>query len=340
LKQAIQKLIERQDLSEHEAVAVMTQIMEGTATPAQIAALVVAMRMKGETIDEITGFARVMREFAINVPVKTDKVVVDTCGTGGDSLKTFNVSTAAALIVASDGRLVVAKHGNRAATSKCGSADVLEALGVRLDLPPQRIGDCVETVGIGFLFARAMHPSFKYAGPVRTDIGIRTIFNMLGPLTNPAGAPVQLIGVYDGAVCEALAHVLKKLGSHRALLVHGLEGLDEISTLGKTAISELRDGEVTSYVLDAEKDLGIPRTSIEAIAGCDSPAENAEVLVRILEGDDKGPKRDIVLLNAAGVLYVAGVVDTLADGLARAAELVDNGAAAQTLQNLKDFTNG
>lgn len=340
MKQAIQKLIERQDLSEHEAVAVMTQIMEGTATPAQIAALVVAMRMKGETIDEITGFARVMREFAINVPVKTDKVVVDTCGTGGDSLKTFNVSTAAALIVASDGRLVVAKHGNRAATSKCGSADVLEALGVRLDLPPQRIGDCVETVGIGFLFARAMHPSFKYAGPVRTDIGIRTIFNMLGPLTNPAGAPVQLIGVYDGAVCEALAHVLKKLGSHRALLVHGLEGLDEISTLGKTAISELRDGEVTSYVLDAEKDLGIPRTSIEAIAGCDSPAENAEVLVRILEGDDKGPKRDIVLLNAAGVLYVAGVVDTLADGLARAAELVDNGAAAQTLQNLKDFTNG
>lgn len=339
MKQAIQKLIERRDLSEHEAAAAMTQIMEGTATPAQIAALVVALRMKGETIEEITGFARVMREFAVNVPVKTDKVVVDTCGTGGDSLKTFNISTAAALIVAADGRLVVAKHGNRAATSKCGSADVLEALGVNLDIPPHKIGECVETVGIGFLFARAMHPSFKYAGPVRTDIGVRTIFNMLGPLTNPAGAPVQLIGVYDGAVCEMLAHVLKNLGSHRALLVHGLEGLDEISTLGQTAVSELRDGEVRSYVIDAEKDLGIARTSIEAIAGCESPAENAEVLTRVLEGDDRGPRRDIVLVNAAGVLYVAGVVDTLAGGITRAAELVDSGAAAQTLQNLKDFTH-
>lgn len=340
MKQAIQKLIEWRDLSEQEAAGVMTQIMDGTATSAQIAALVVAMRMKGETIDEITGFARIMREFAVQVPISTDKVVVDTCGTGGDSLKTFNVSTAAALVVAADGRLVVAKHGNRAATSKCGSADVLEALGVNLDLPPHKIGECVESVGIGFLFARAMHPSFKYAGPVRSEIGVRTIFNMLGPLTNPASAPVQLIGVYDGAVCQSLAHVLKNLGSKRALLVHGLEGLDEISTLGQTAVSELRDGEVTSYILDAEKDLGIPTTTIDVIAGCETPAENAEVLRRVVDGDDRGPRRDIVLLNAAGVLYVAGVVDTIADGLVRAAELIDSGAAAKALQNLKDFTNG
>lgn len=340
MKQAIQKLIERKDLSQHEAAAVMTQIMEGTATQAQIASLVVALRMKGETVDEITGFARVMREFAVQVPVNTDKVVVDTCGTGGDNLKTFNISTAAAIVVAADGRLVVAKHGNRAATSKCGSADVLEALGVKLDIPPAQIGECVEAIGIGFLFARSMHPSFKYAAPVRAEIGIRTIFNMLGPLTNPAAAPVQLIGVYDGAVCENLAHVLKNLGSKRALLVHGLEGLDEISTLGKTAVSELRDGEVKSYVLDAEADLGIPRTSIDAIAGFDTPAENAEVLRRVIEGDDNGARRDIVLVNAAGVLYVAGVVDSIKDGITRAAELIDNGAAAKTLQNLKDFTNG
>jgi anthranilate phosphoribosyltransferase len=340
MKQAIQKLIDGGNLSQGEAAAVMTQIMDGDATPAQIAALVVALRSKGETVDEITGFARVMREYAVRVPVKSDKIVVDTCGTGGDSLKTFNISTAAAIVVAADGRLVVAKHGNRAATSKCGSADVLEALGVCLDLPPQRIAEAVETVGIGFLFARAMHPSFKYAAPVRTEIGIRTIFNMLGPLTNPAGAPVQLIGVYDGRVCETLAQVLGNLGSHRALLVHGLEGLDEISTLGETAISELRDGKVTSYTLNAERDLGIPRTTIGELAGCDTPLENAAVLTRIIEGDDKGPRRDIVLVNAAGVLYVAGVVDTLADGIQRAAELIDTGAASATLKKLVEFTNG
>lgn len=326
-------------MTEAEASAVMRQIMEGQATDAQIAALAVALRMKGETVEEITGFARVMREFAVPITVHTDKIVVDTCGTGGDSLKTFNVSTAAALVVAADGRLAVAKHGNRAATSKCGSADVLEALGVTLDLPPERLGQCIEEVGIGFLFAPSMHPSFKYAAGPRKEIGIRTIFNLLGPLTNPAHAPVQLIGVYDGQICETLAHVLKNLGSERALLVHGVDGLDELSTLGETMVSELKDGEVKSYTLDPEWDLGIARATIEHLAGGESAAENADILLHILKGRDRGPHRDIVMLNAAGVLYVSGVEDSIEDGMERAAALIDSGAALATLETLKEFTN-
>ena len=339
MKKAIQQLIEGNHLTEAEASAVMRQIMEGQATDAQIAALAVALRMKGETVEEITGFARVMREFAVPIAVKTDKIVVDTCGTGGDSLKTFNVSTAAALVVAADGRLAVAKHGNRAATSKCGSADVLEALGVTLDLPPERLGQCIDEVGIGFLFAPSMHPSFKYAAGPRKEIGIRTIFNLLGPLTNPAHAPVQLIGVYDGKICETLAHVLKNLGSQRALLVHGVDGLDELSTLGETMVSELKYGEVKSYTLDPEWDLGIARATIEHLAGGDSPAENADILLHILKGRDRGPHRDIVMLNVAGVLYVAGVEESMEDGMERAAAIIDSGAALTTLETLREFTN-
>ncbi len=339
MKNAIQQLIEGRHLAEDEAADVMRQIMEGLATDAQIAALVVALRMKGETVEEITGFARVMRQYAVQVPVQSDKVVVDTCGTGGDALKTFNISTAAALVVAADGRLAVAKHGNRAATSKCGSADVLEALGVKLDLPPERLGLCIEEVGIGFLFAPSMHPSFKYAAGPRKEIGIRTIFNMLGPLTNPAGATVQLIGVYDGKLCETLAHVLKNLGSHRALLVHGVDGLDELSTLGETAVSELKDGQVLSYTLDPEWDLGLARATIEHLAGGASVAENAEILLHILRGKDRGPHRDIVCLNSAGVLRVAGIEESLEDGMERAAALIDSGAALSALERLKEFTN-
>lgn len=338
MKHAIQQLIDGHDLSEAEAAEAMTQIMEGTATPAQIAALAVALRMKGETVEEITAFARVMRRYAIPVPIHTEKVIVDAVGTGGDTLKTFNVSTTAALVAAAEGRLALAKHGNRAVTSKCGSADVLEALGVRLDLPASDVGKCVETVGIGFLFAPAMHPSFRYAAAPRKEIGIRTIFNMLGPLTNPAGAPVQLVGVYSPAVCEMLAYALKALGSHRALLVHGTDGLDELSTLGTTAISELRDGTITSYTLNAERDLGLPRATIDQLAGCDTAKESAEVVLGILRGDDTGPRRDIVLLNAAGVLFVSGVVETLAEGLKRASELIDTGAALSTLTRLQEFT--
>ncbi len=339
MKKAIQHLIEGNHLTEAEASAVMRQIMEGQATDAQIAALAVALRMKGETVEEITGFARVMRQFAVPITLKTDKIVVDTCGTGGDSLKTFNVSTAAALVVAADGRLAVAKHGNRAATSKCGSADVLEALGVTLDLPPERLGQCIDEVGIGFLFAPSMHPSFKYAAGPRKEIGIRTIFNLLGPLTNPAHAPVQLIGVYDGKICETLAQVLKNLGSERALLVHGVDGLDELSTLGETMVSELKDGEVKSYTLNPEWDLGIARATIEHLAGGEGAAENADILLHILKGRDRGPHRDIVMLNAAGVLYVAGVEDSMEDGMERAAAIIDSGAAMATLEKLREFTN-
>ena len=339
MKHAIQQLIEGGHLAEDEAADVMRQIMEGLATDAQIAALVVALRMKGETVEEITGFARVMRQYAVQVPVHTDKVVVDTCGTGGDALKTFNISTAAALVVAADGRLAVAKHGNRAATSKCGSADVLEELGVKLDLPPERLGQCIDAIGIGFLFAPSMHPSFKYAAGPRKEIGIRTIFNMLGPLTNPAGAKVQLIGVYDAALCETLAHVLKNLGSERALLVHGVDGLDELSTLGETAVSELKDGQVMSYTLDPEWDLGLARATVEHLAGGASVAENAEILLHILRGKDRGPHRDIVCLNAAGVLRVAGIEESLDDGMERAAALIDSGAALSVLEQLKEFTN-
>jgi len=340
MKAAIHKAIERQDLTQNEASEAMTQIMDGSATPSQIAAFAVALRMKGETVDEITGFARVMRQFAVQVPVDTDKVLVDTCGTGGDSLKTFNVSTTAALIAASCGKIAMAKHGNRAQTSKCGSADVLEALGVRIDLPPHDVGLCIDGVGIGFLYAQAMHPALRYASVPRREIGTRTFFNMLGPLTNPAGAKVQLIGVYDLSLCDMLANVLKNLGSERVLMVHGTHGLDELSTLGETVISELKDSQVKTYTLHAEKDLGLPLASIDDIAAGDTPAENAQMLTDVLQGKDRGPRRDIACLNVAGVLLVAGVVDDLAQGLARARDLIDSGAAYATLEKLRQFTSG
>ena len=340
MKAAINKAIERRDLTQREAAEVMTQIMDGTATPSQIAAFAVALRMKGETVDEITGFARVMRQFAVQVPVDTDKVLLDTCGTGGDSVKTFNVSTTAAIIAAASGQVAMAKHGNRAATSKCGSADVLEALGVRIDLPPRDVGQCIETVGIGFLYAFAMHPALRYASVPRREIGTRTFFNMLGPLTNPAGAKVQLIGVYDLSLCEMLANVLKNLGSERVLMVHGTHGLDELSTLGETVISELNGGEVRTYTLHADKELGLPIVSIDDIAAGDSPAENAQMLLDVLQGKDRGAKREIACLNAAGVLLVAGLANDLAAGLKMACELVDNGAAFATLERLRQFTHG
>lgn len=340
MKSAIHKAIERRDLTQQEAAEAMTQIMDGTATQAQIAAFAVALRMKGETVDEITGFARIMRQFAVQVPVDTDKVLVDTCGTGGDSVKTFNVSTTAAIIAAANGKVAMAKHGNRAASSKCGSADVLEALGVRIDLPPHDVGRCIDQVGIGFLYAPAMHPALRYAAGPRKEIGTRTFFNMLGPLTNPAGAKIQLIGVYDLALCEMLANVLKNLGSERVLMVHGTHGLDELSTLGETVISELNAGEVRNYTLHADKELGLPIASIEDIAAGDSPSENAQMLLDVLAGKDRGAKREIACLNAAGVLLVAGLAENLDAGLKTAYELIDSGAAFATLERLRQFTRG
>jgi anthranilate phosphoribosyltransferase len=338
MKQAIQKVSERKNLTSAEAGAAMTQIMDGSATPAQIAALAVALRMKGETAEEIAGFAQIMRQFAVHVPVATDKIVVETCGTGGDSLKTFNISTTAALIVAADGRVAVAKHGNRAATSKCGSADVLEALGVKIDLSPAAIGACIETVGIGFLYAQSMHPALRYASGPRKEIGIRTFFNILGPLTNPAGAKVQLIGVFDPALCPMLASVLKILGSERAMMVHGDNGLDEISTLGTTSISELVGGKIKSFVLDAWIDLRIPIAELKDLAAGETPEENAKILKAVVRGKDSGPRRDIACLNAAGVLVAAGVVDNLGQGYLRAVDLVKSGAAADVLHRLRGFS--
>ncbi len=339
MKTYIAKVIDRQNLSEDEASAAMTLIMEGSATVSQIAAFAVALRMKGETIDEITGFARVMRDFSLKVPTSTEKILVDTCGTGGDNLKTFNISTTAALVVAGSGKVAVAKHGNRAATSKCGSADVLEALGVRLDLPPNDVGACIDEVGIGFLYAPAMHPALKYAAAPRREIGTRTFFNILGPLTNPAGAEVQLIGVSDPSLCDMLANVLHRLGSKRAMMVHGVDGLDEISTMGETLVSELSERGVSNHIINPAE-LGISATTIDHLAAGDTPDENAEIALGILSGKDDGPRRDIVCVNAAAVLVVAGVASDLIAGCAQATEIVRSGAAMDALERLREYTNG
>jgi anthranilate phosphoribosyltransferase len=334
VQQTLQKLIERRHLSEDEAVEAMTCIMDGEATPAQIAGLLTALRMKGEVVDEITGFARVMRDRSVRVHTER-RPLVDTCGTGGDVCKTFNISTAAAFVAAA--AVAVAKHGNRSVTSKCGSADVLEALGVRLDLSPESVGRCIDEVGIGFLFARAHHPAMKHAAGPRTEMGIRTVFNALGPLTNPAGATRQIIGVYEPDLCPLLAQVLRNLGSEHALVVHGLDGLDEISTIGQTTVSELRNGCVQTYTLTPEA-LGLAPASPADIAPGADAAANAALLLAVLEGVP-GPRRDIVLANAAAALVVGGVVDTLPEGIARAADLIDSGAARAKVEALRAFTS-
>lgn len=335
MKDYLNRLIGGAHLTEAEAVAAMTTIMDGAATPSQIAALLTALRMKGETVDEITGFARVMRDKSLRVPT-TRRPLVDTCGTGGDTVKTFNISTAAAFVASAAG-VAVAKHGNRSVTSKCGSADVLETLGVRLDLEPEAVGQCVDEVGIGFLFARNHHPAMKHAAPVRAEMGVRTVFNALGPLTNPAGATRQVVGVYNGALCERLARVLSNLGAEHVLVVHGEAGLDEIATFGPTTVAEARNGEVRTYTLTAA-DLGLPEcNAADVAAGCD-PTENAAYLLAILDGTDTGPRRDIVLANAAAALYVAGLVDSLRQGVAAAREILTSGAARDRVDALRSFT--
>ena len=334
IQQALQKLVEGQSLTEIEAAQSMSQIMDGEGTASQIAGLLTALRMKGENAEEITGFARVMRERSIQVAT-TRRPLVDTCGTGGDVCKTFNISTAAAFVAAAGG-VAVAKHGNRSVTSMCGSADVLEALGVRLDLSPAAVGACIDSVGIGFLFARAHHPAMKYAAGARAELGIRTVFNALGPLTNPAGATRQLIGVYDPSLCLLLARVLGNLGSEHVLVVHGKDGLDEISTFGETLVAELKDGRLDTYTLTPEM-LGLPVTSLAAVAGAEDAAGNAGLLLGVLEGAP-GPRRDIVLANAGAALLVGGITDTLGEGIARAADLIDSGAAREKVEALRAFT--
>jgi anthranilate phosphoribosyltransferase len=308
--------------------------MTGEATPLQVAAFLTALRMKGETVDEITGAARVMREKAHRVNVG-GKTVLDTCGTGGDQKGTFNISTTAAFVLAGAG-VNVAKHGNRSVSSQSGSADVLGALGVKVDAPRERVEQCIARIGIGFLFAPLLHEAMKYAVQPRRDIGIRTIFNVLGPLTNPAMATHQLIGIYSRGLVGVVARVLRNLGGARALVVHGLEGLDEISICGPTQVAELRDGEVKEYLIEPEQ-FGLKRCALEQLHG--GNAEQSAVIVRGVLDGRQGPARDVVLLNSGAALYVSGSAAAIDDGIRLAAESIDSGKARQKLAELVAMTN-
>jgi anthranilate phosphoribosyltransferase len=332
IKEAIQTLVSGKSLTMEQAAQVMEEIMSGEATPAQFGAFVTALRLKGETVEEIIGFAKTMRAKAI--PVATDGLVVDTCGTGGDGAHTFNISTAAALVAAGAG-LKVAKHGNRAMSSQCGSADVLEALGVKIDLGAQGVRQCLEEVGIGFLFALAFHPAMKYAAAPRREIGIRTVFNILGPLTNPAGAKAQVVGVADCSMMEKLAMALKGLGCQHALVVHGEDGLDEITITDKTRVCELKNKNTECYAISPE-DFGFTRANPESLKGA-TASENARLLHDILAGN-AGPQRDVVLMNSAAVLLVGGRVTTLKEGVALAGEVIDSGQARAKLEQLIELS--
>jgi anthranilate phosphoribosyltransferase len=329
---AIGKLVEHEHLTEEEAAQAMRQIMEGEATPAQIAAFLIALRIKGETIAEITGCARVMREKATRIRVPYPNVI-DTCGTGGDGSQTFNISTTAAFVVAGAG-VPVAKHGNRAMSSRCGSADLLQALGVAIELGPEKAESCLAEVGITFLFAPLFHTAMKHAIGPRREIGVHTIFNILGPLTNPAGAKQQLLGVSRRALAEPMARVLGNLGSARAFVVHGHDGLDEITTTGETYITTLDAGEIASYTITPEQ-FGLRRVPRGALAGGDA-RQNAAITLAVLEGKHS-PHRDVVLLNAAAALIVAGTATDVAEGLQIAAQAIDSGAALEKLRRLQRF---
>ena len=335
IREAIAQVSSGTDLSPAEAGGVMEEIMHGAATPAQIGGFLTALRMKGETVIEIAAFARAMRAAAVPVSLPSPGERVDTCGTGGDGAGTFNISTAAAFVAAGVGVPVV-KHGNRGVSSRCGSADVLEALGVDVAIPPERVADVLSAAGIAFLFAPAYHPAMQYARTARQEIGIRTVFNLLGPLTNPAGAGAHLLGVYDPGLTLPVARVLGDLGAERAMVVHGA-GLDEIATAGPTTVAELRDGEVTTYTLDCTE-FGIPRSPVAAIRG-GGPEENAATLLSVLAGEE-GPARDIVLLNAGAAIYLGGKARDIAQGVARAEASIDSGAALDRLRRLIGATGG
>lgn len=334
IKEAIAKASEGVHLTETEAETVMQEIMEGQATSAQIAAYLTALRMKGETVAEITGSARVMREKAIRIR-SDDPLVVDTCGTGGDRLHTFNISTTTAFVVAGAG-VRVAKHGNRSVSSSCGSADVLKALGIRIDVEPVRVEECLNEIGIGFLFAPLFHGAMRHAIGPRQEIGIRTLFNILGPLTNPAGATIQVLGVYAGPLADLIAQVLINLGSRHCFIVHGSDGLDEITITGKTRVCEGREGRISCYHIEPG-DFDLKTGALRDIAG-GGPEENARILLGVLRGE-KGPRRDICLLNAAPALVATGKARTLQEGIQVAAESIDSGAALEKLEALKTYTN-
>ena len=334
LQPYIAQLVKYQHLSESQAEEAMNLIMRGEATPAQIGAYLIALRMKGETPEEILGSARAMRAHATPIPLASSGPLMDTAGTGGDGQHTFNISTAAAFVIAGAGRKV-AKHGNRAASSQCGSADVLAALGVNLDLTPEQVARCIEQVGIGFLFAPRFHPAMKHAIGPRREIGQRTIFNLLGPLTNPAGATHQLIGVAEAQWTHVMAEVLGALGGRAALVVHGYGGVDELTTAGPNRVSHLKDGRVETYDLDA-RDLGLRPASLADLHG-GPPEENARMLRALLAGEDRSPRRDVVLLNAAAALAVEN--GDLVTALYEAEEALESGAALQRLEALVAFSH-
>ena len=332
IREAIDALVSKRDLTQEEAAQVMEEIMTGEATPAQFGAFVTALRLKGETAEEIAGMARVMREKALQVHVEGE--LVDTCGTGGDGSRTINVSTIAAFVVAGAG-LRVAKHGNRAITSGCGSADVLEAAGVKIDLGPEGVERCIREVGFGFMFAPTFHPAMRHAGGPRREIGIRTVFNILGPLTNPAGARSQVLGVADGALGEKMAQVLHHLGCKHALVVHGEDGLDEVSIVAPTQVWELKDGRIFSYTV-APEDLGIALAEPGSVRS-DSIEGNMAAMRQVLSGE-KGPARDIVLLNAAAALAAGDAVRNLRQGIMVASESIDTGRAMKKLNALVELS--
>jgi anthranilate phosphoribosyltransferase len=348
IKKAIAKVVERENLTEAEMIEVMDQIMSGEATPAQVAAFITALRMKGETVEEITGAARVMRDRATHIRVGRNvldidrddinldlETILDTCGTGGSGTNTFNISTTVAFVVSACG-VKVAKHGNRSVSSRCGSADVLEALGVNLDVTPETVEKCIAEIGIGFLFAPALHGAMKYAIGPRKEIGIRTIFNILGPLTNPAGADSQLLGVYRDDLAEKLAHVLKNLGCKRGFVVHGMDGMDEVTLTTATRIAEVTPQAVSVGMIQPS-DFGFNVCKMDDLHGGDA-RENAEIVRAILTGQ-KGPKRDIVLLNAAFGLIAAGKAVDPAAGIVSAADAIDSGRAMGQLERLVELTN-
>ncbi|MFH1782640.1 MAG: anthranilate phosphoribosyltransferase [Candidatus Omnitrophota bacterium] len=335
IKDTIKKVVDGFDLKKEEMISTMNEIMSGEATPAQIASFITALRIKVETVEEITGAAMVMRQKAIKILVD-DSIIVDTCGTGGSGKNIFNVSTCSAFVISGLG-LKVAKHGNRSVSSSCGSADVLRELGVNIELAPSKVEECVNSIGIGFLFAPLFHGAMKHAIGPRREIGIRTIFNILGPLTNPAGANVQVLGVFKESLTEVMANVLKNLGVKSAFVVHGEDGLDEISTTAKTVVSELKDGDVKTYKVRPE-DFGIQETALKYLKGS-SPQENADIIRDILAGK-KSPKRDIVLVNSSCALVAAGKAAHFREGVALAAECIDSGKAKKKLKQLIEFTTG
>ncbi|OPX18591.1 anthranilate phosphoribosyltransferase [candidate division WOR-3 bacterium 4484_100] len=335
IKRLLERIINNKNLDAQEAFELASGIMEGKLSPAQLGALLTALRMKGETIDEITGFARAMREKAARVECDFEDLI-DTCGTGGDQSNTFNISTVAALIAAGAG-CRVAKHGNRSVSSRCGSADLLESLGVNINIPVQMVVECIERAGFGFLFAPNLHKAMKYAIGPRRELGVRTIFNILGPLTNPARVQRQVLGVFDLSLTRPIAEVLDELGSKHSLVVYSEDGLDEITTTGQTFISELKGSKIEDYTIVPE-DFGLKRCRIEELQG-GPPENNAKIAIDLLKGRP-GPMRDIAVLNAGAGIYVAGKVDSISAGIKLANESIDSGEALKKLEILRELTNG